>query len=151
MKKLLELGANINAPPSECHGRTALQAASSGEEPSLELVGYLLKEGADVNSKAGIKGGLTALQGAAIRGHIKIASMLMEAGADVNALPAKIDGRTALDGAAEHGRLDMVQLLLNCGAKSYDSGDLKFGNAIKLARNNGHFAIAKLLATQTDF
>jgi len=151
VKKLLELGANINAPPSECHGRTALQAASSGEEPSLELVGYLLKEGADVNSKAGIKGGLTALQGAAIRGHIKIASMLMEAGADVNAWPAKIDGRTALDGAAEHGRLDMVQLLLNCGAKSYDSGDLKFGNAIKLARNNGHFAIAKLLATQTDF
>ena len=151
VKKLLELGANINAPPSECHGRTALQAASSGENFSLELVGYLLKEGADVNSKAGIKGGLTALQGAAIRGHIKIASMLMQAGADVNAWPAKVDGRTALDGAAEHGRLDMVQLLLNCGAKSYDSGDLKFGNAIKLARNNGHFAIAKLLATQTDF
>jgi ankyrin repeat protein len=105
------------------YGRTALQAACSGDNPNLELTKYLLKEGAEVNAAAGIKRGLTGLQGAAIQGHIKIALVLLDAGAYVNAEPAEIEWRMALDGAAEHGRLDMVQLLLNFGAKSEVSGD----------------------------
>ncbi len=148
VKQLLEKGARINAPPSANYGRTALQAACSGENPNLELTRYLLKEGAEVNAAAGIKGGLTGLQGAAIQGHIKIALVLLDAGAEVNAEPAEIEGRMALDGAAEHGRLDMVQLLLNFDAKSEVSGDTGFDNAIKLARKNGHFAVAKLLEAQ---
>jgi ankyrin repeat protein len=144
VKQLLEKGAKINARPSANYGRTALQAACSGDKPNLELTQYLLKEGAEVNAAAGIKRGLTALQGAAIQGHIKIALLLRDAGAEVNAEQAEIEGRMALDGAAEHGRLDMVQLLLNFGAKSEVSGDTGFDNAIKLARKNGHFAVAKL-------
>jgi ankyrin repeat protein len=149
VKQLLEKGAKINARPSANYGRTALQAACSSDNPNLELTRYLLKEGAEVNAAAGIKRGLTGLQGAAIQGHIKIALVLLDAGAEVNAEPAEIEGRMALDGAAEHGRLDMVQLLFNFGAKSEVSGDTGFDNAIKLARKNGHFAVAKLLEAQS--
>jgi ankyrin repeat protein len=149
VKQLLEKGAEINARPSANYGRTALQAACSGDNPNLELTQYLLKEGAEVNAAAGIKRGLTALQGAAIQGHIKIVLVLLDAGAEVNAEPAEIEGRMALDGAAEHGRLDMVQLLLNFGAKSEVPGDTGFDNAIKLARKNGHFAVAKLLEARS--
>lgn len=150
VKQLVEKGAEINVRPSANYGRTALQAACSGDNPNLELVQYLLKEKAEVNAAAGIKRGLTALQGAAIRGHIKIALVLLEAGAEVNAEPAEIEGRMALDGAAEHGRLDMVKVLLNLSANSAISGDTGFDNAIKLARENGHFAVAKLLEAQSN-
>jgi ankyrin repeat protein len=87
----------------------------------------------------------TALQGAAIQGHIKIALMLLDAGVEVNAEPAAIEGRTALDGAAEHGRLDMVQLLLNLGAESDEPGATRFDNAIRLAEEYNHSAIIDLL------
>ncbi|KAE8444279.1 hypothetical protein EG329_000686 [Mollisiaceae sp. DMI_Dod_QoI] len=145
VKQLLRKGAEVNAPASANYGRTALQAACSGDNPKLELVRYLLKEGAEVNAPAGIKRGLTAVQGAAIRGMVKIALVLLDAGAEVNAETAETEGRTALDGAAEHGRLDMVQILLNLGAKGEMLEDAKFGTAIKLARDNGHFAVGKLL------
>jgi ankyrin repeat protein len=74
----------------------------------MELVKLLLDHGAVINAAPAASGGITALPGAAIRGHINIAQMLIENGAEVNALPALKDGRTAIDGAAEHGRLDAV-------------------------------------------
>ena len=105
----------------------------------------LLDNGADVNAPAGFKQGLTALQGAAIRSHIKIALMLLDAGVEVNAEPATIDGRTALDGAAENGRLDMVQLLLNLGAKSEEPGATGLEKAINFAKKYNHSAVVDLL------
>ena len=143
IKLLLESGADINAPAGDNLGRTAIQAASSSELPTMELIDLLLNAGADTNAPAGFRGGVTALQGAAIRGHMRIALEFLEAGADVNADPADCEGRTALDGAAEHGRLDMVQMLLEagaCGTKLH-----RFEQAIALARDNGHFAVARLL------
>ena len=143
IKLLLESGADINAPAGDNLGRTAIQAASSSELPTMELIDFLLNAGADTNAPAGFRGGVTALQGAAIRGHMRIALKFLEAGADVNADPADCEGRTALDGAAEHGRLDMVQMLLEagaCGTKSH-----RFKQANGLARDNGHFAVARLL------
>ncbi len=104
-----------------------------------------MEAGADVNAPAADEYGLTALQGAAIRGYIGIALILLEAGADVNAPGASHEGRTALEGAAEHGRLDMVQLLLNAGAGTSASGNSRYGRAIELAEGNGHHAIAGLL------
>lgn len=126
----------------------------------MELIDFLLDVGADIHALAGEVRGVTALQGAAIRGHMKIALKFLEAGADVNAEPALVDGRTAVDGAAEHGRLDMVQMLLNAGAGAACGGDESkskskshslhpFAEAIELARNNGHFAIVSLLEQRT--
>ncbi|MCJ1342795.1 hypothetical protein MMC31_000984 [Peltigera leucophlebia] len=145
VKLLYELGADINASPGRSHGRTAIQAASTATHATLELIDFLLDSGADLHAPAGLNGGITALQGAAIRGHTNIALKFLEAGADVNANAAMINGRTALDGAAEHGRLDMVQILLNAGARGDPTKAHRFGRAMKLARKNGHFAIAKLL------
>ncbi|KAH6664265.1 ankyrin repeat-containing domain protein, partial [Halenospora varia] len=148
IQMLIENGANVNAPAGGYGGRTALQAICSLRSPNADLVKLLLENGANVNAPAACKQGLTALQGAAIQGNLKIALMLVDAGADVNAEAAVEEGRTALDGAAEHGRLDMVQMLLNLGAKSENPGETGVENAVKLARRNNHFALAKFLEEQ---
>ncbi|KAH8680223.1 ankyrin repeat-containing domain protein [Ilyonectria robusta] len=144
MELLIKYNANINAPAADKskHGRTALQAVL--EDPFLaKIIAFLLIHGAEVNAPPAEVGGITALQGAAIRGDVQVARMLIARGANVNAPPALRDGRTALEGAAEHGRLGMVQFLLKNGAVP----DLSkgFGTAIKLAENRERFDIADLL------
>lgn len=109
------------------------------------MVRYLLAKGADVNAQAGYSGGITALQGASISGHIEIVLLLIEAKADINAVGAIKDGRMAIDGAAEHARLDTVQLLLNAGARSEIAGSTGYDRAIELADIQGHWAVANLL------
>ncbi len=111
----------------------------------MELIDFLIDSSADIHAPAGLCRGVTALQGAAIRGHIKIGLKFLEAGADADAAEAILYGRKALDGAAEHGRLDMVQMLLNAGACGDSTKAHRLGWAMKLARMNGHFAVAKLL------
>ncbi|KAJ4397884.1 hypothetical protein N0V93_002121 [Gnomoniopsis smithogilvyi] len=59
---LLELGADINDPPSPSAGRTALQAACL--EGYLDMAKHLLANGADVNAAAAKHGGFTALEAA---------------------------------------------------------------------------------------
>ncbi|KAH8750707.1 ankyrin repeat-containing domain protein [Hyaloscypha finlandica] len=108
----------------------------------------LLNHGAVTNAAPAASGGITALQDAAIRGHINIAQMLIENGAEVNALPALKDGRTAIEGAAEHGRLDIVLMLLNPGATEDVVGNKRFTLAIELARKNHNFQRVELLESQ---
>lgn len=140
-----ETDAGANAAHCGEYGKTPIQSASSTENANMGLIEVLLEAGANINAPAAFKCGLTALQGAAICGHLNIALRFLELGADVNAAPAVIDGRTALDGAAEHGRLDMVQLLLKAGAEGDPSAENRFDRAVELARENGHFAVARLL------
>ncbi|KLU89688.1 hypothetical protein MAPG_08658 [Magnaporthiopsis poae ATCC 64411] len=150
-KLLVKHDANVNAPPAPHHGRTALQAAVSCPTPNMDVIRFLVDDaGAYVDAAAGVRGGITAIQGAAISGCIPVAEYLLRKGADVNSAPALGDGRTAIEGAAEHGRLDMVQFLLNCGAEGDDdalSGTAggPFRSAIALAEENGHFEVANLL------
>ncbi|KAL2677287.1 hypothetical protein Neosp_011056 [[Neocosmospora] mangrovei] len=115
------------------------------DEPDMELVQFLLDNGADVNAKPAVHGGITALQGSAISGDIMLAKRLIDEGADVNGAPSFIEGRYAIEGAAEHGRLDMVQFLLNAGARGNVLNGRGFERAIELATENEHFAIANLL------
>jgi ankyrin repeat protein len=147
LKLLLDHGADVNEAPANESGRTALQAASllmPGPKKTA-LIQLLLEHGANINADAALIGGITALQGAAIAGDLMLARLLISLGADVNAWPSFRGGRTAVEAAAEHGRLDMVQLLLNAGA----TGDIMHGTghkcAIKLAEENGYFAVAGLL------
>ena len=125
------------------YGRSPLQAAVGYED--LEIFDILLESGADVNGQPASKGGVTALQMAAINGSMGMAKRLIELGADVNAPRAEKKGRTALEGAAEHGRLDMVELLLQCGAETQGSGQRQFIRAIQFAQREGHDAVASLL------
>jgi ankyrin repeat protein len=111
-RRLIELGAEINAPPSSApFGRTALQA--SVLVGNVEFVQFLLKEGAEVNAPAALRSGVTALQAAAMMGYLRIAQILLEHGADIDADPSPVGGWTAIDGAALWGRIDMVKLLLD--------------------------------------
>lgn len=142
---LLAEGADVSAPAARIYGRTALQALCSSETTSSELMALLIEKGADINAPPARNGGITALQGAAIMGNIKIAMLLINMGADINAPPSRHEGRMALDGAAEHGRLDTVQLLLTFKAECRVPGDSGFDSAIRLAEENGHFAIADIL------
>ncbi|PVH72585.1 ankyrin, partial [Cadophora sp. DSE1049] len=109
------------------------------------LMALLVENGADINAPPAKYGGVTALQGAAIAGNIKIVMLLIEMGALVNAPPSEREGRMALDGAAEHGRLDTVQLLLTSGAECMEPGISGWDSAIRLAEGNGHFVIADIL------
>ena len=64
----------------------------------------------------------------------------------MDAAPADSNGRTALETAAEHGRLDMVKMLLNALAMVGNTLSAKrIDCAIKLAKDNSHFAVARLL------
>ncbi|KAH7006817.1 ankyrin repeat-containing domain protein [Ilyonectria destructans] len=149
VKMLVGRGTDINEAPAYRFGRTALQVATSSDEPDMDLVQFLLDKGADVNAKPAVYGGITALQGAAISGDIMLAKLLIDNGADVNGSPSFVEGRYAIEGAAEHGRLDMVQLLLNAGARGNVFNGMGFKRAIELATKNEHFAIANLLKNIT--
>ncbi|KAE8446566.1 hypothetical protein EG329_011898 [Mollisiaceae sp. DMI_Dod_QoI] len=140
---LLKHGADINAPAGAEFGRTALQEATSAQEPDPDIIDLLLLRGADANAPPATRGGVTALQGAAIQGDFQTVRKLLARGADVNAAPALEEGRTAVDGAAEHGRMDMIRLLLSVGAKADPVWG--FSRAIRLAEDNRHLALADLL------
>ncbi|KAH8657367.1 ankyrin repeat-containing domain protein, partial [Ilyonectria robusta] len=148
---LIAHGANVNTSEDQeslqpAFGRTALQVATSSENPNLEVIHLLLCEGADVNAPPAKKGGVTALQGAAIQGHMEIARLLLAHGALINALPALEEGRTAVEGAAEHGRMEMVRFLFSEGA--LPDPFLGFSRAIELAEKECHLGIVKYLREQ---
>lgn len=126
--------------------RNALQSAvASGNQECIKL---LLDAGADVNAKPSYWGGATALQLAAILGHVGIANWLIsDYGADVNAAGAKMHGRTALEGAAEYGRLDMIHLLQHYGCTVTGSGRRQLINGIRLSAENGHTTVTEILKT----
>ncbi|EXJ54681.1 hypothetical protein A1O7_10022 [Cladophialophora yegresii CBS 114405] len=142
-RRLIELGAEINARPSHRGlGRTALQAAV--EVGEVEFVQFLLTKGAEVNAPAAPRVGVTALQAAAIRGFLRIAQILLEHGADVDADPSPVLGRRAIDGAAEWGRIDMVKFLLDNYNGPRSIPDV-CASAMECARWNSQWYVMELL------
>lgn len=145
IKLLVKYGADCNQSASWDYGRTALQAVVLNELERMDIAEYLIAHGANVNAPPAVFGGVTALQAASIRGHIKIVRLLLEKDADVNAPAAEEEGRTAVEGAAEHGRLDTVQLLLNAQAAKNTVRRTELESAIRLAKQNWHLAVACLI------
>ncbi|KAI1133687.1 hypothetical protein F5Y10DRAFT_283959 [Nemania abortiva] len=152
VRLLVQRGADVNQPPKEFRGRTALQAACEGElldtdEYSIntDVVRFLIDKGADINAPPAPFGGVTALQAAAMRGNFEIVLLLLDQGADINAPPAEEYGYCALDGSATYGKLDMVQFLLNLGALSHDRGQSGYKGAIHLAENDDQSVIADMI------
>ena len=80
------------------------------------MVEFLIENNAIVDAEPAFGGG-TALQLAAMSGHVGIATLLIERGADVNHPPARGPGRTAFEAAAEWCRPDMMYLLVQHGAQ----------------------------------
>jgi ankyrin repeat protein len=79
-------------------------------------VELLIENNAIVDAEPAFGGG-TALQLAAMSGHVGIAAFLIERGADVNHPPARGPGRTAFEAAAEWCRPDVMYLLVQHGAQ----------------------------------
>jgi ankyrin repeat protein len=78
---------------------------SDREDVVLALVALLLGHGAEVNARR--RDGMTALHGAAWRGHAAVARALLEAGADpaITAASGPHAGQTAADTALGQGHL----------------------------------------------
>ncbi|KAI0414646.1 hypothetical protein F5X98DRAFT_389674 [Xylaria grammica] len=133
---LLQMGADVNQPARGYCGRTALQAACNDGRGEIDLVKFLVENGAD--------GGWTALQAAAERGDFAVAVLLLENGANINA-PNRNSVLSALDEAAGNGKLDMVQFLLDLGAFSGDRGESGYRGAIRRAENKEYWVVADII------
>ncbi|KAJ7638019.1 ankyrin repeat-containing domain protein [Mycena polygramma] len=106
----------------------------------IEGVRLLLENGADVNAAGGEYG--SALQGAALHGHMHIIRILLDHGADVNT--AGKEYGSVLQGAAVNGNVDIVHVLLNRGANVNTVGG-EYGSALQGAALNGHMDIVRVL------
>lgn len=139
MKKYIAVGADLNA--TDENGATALHIAAyrgniemvrlllesgatfeigvfhiaiaqSKDQP--EIVQLFIEHGADLNQKAEIGNGHTALMYAAEFGHVEVGKLLLANGADINAVDNYND--PALNVAAFHGQLEFAKMLVEMGA-----------------------------------
>lgn len=149
VKKLINAGADVNLLSYDFINGQAwkitplIRAALTG---NTEIVGVLLKAGADVNRTD--EWGDTALMGAAESNSPEVAQILIDAGADINA--TKPDLTTALMIAARKGYLDVVILLLDAGANA-DVGAGSGATALSLATQNGHTRVVEALNKTSQF
>jgi ankyrin repeat protein len=91
-----------------------IEAAGYGEVATVERL--LDTVGIDINSPPPKVRGRTALQAAAVEGHVEVTKLLLQRGASANAPPADWYGRTPLQAAAQRGHADIVNILLEAGA-----------------------------------
>ena len=147
------------------------EAAATGD---VELVGYLLDRGADIEGRAELDGA-TPLHLAARRGQTAVVRLLLARGADVSAravggvMPlhmaaatghgviaeilltqgvaasAPSSGGTPLHFAALEGHAAMIALLLRHGADIEARGGEFQGTALMTAARNGHKEVAAVL------
>lgn len=119
---LLERAAKVDAP--EDGGRTPLRYAAWGSwkhnQASLEVARVLIKNGADVNSRA--DNGFTPLHEAAMRGSKEITELLLEHGAEASTMVSSGShkGKTPLDLALQGKHTDIIDILRKHGSKSGD-------------------------------
>lgn len=120
------------------HCATALWAASTGGH--LEIVEYLVAQGADVNKPTLTQS--TPLRGASFHGHIKVMEYLLSRGADINT-PNCI-GQSPLCIAAMRGQLEALQFLVKKGADLHQK-TINGYSVVHLAATKGRVDIVKFL------
>ena len=123
----------VSAGPQPLH-----EAIRAG---NLELVGRLLREGADPNAAWDDYYGATPLMLAAETDAGEVASLLLEHGANPDAQDA--NGDTALNWAAYYGWREFAGELLAVGADPALAGH---GNAFEIALRRGHRGLVQDLA-----
>lgn len=162
VRLLLEAGSDVNS--RACIGlnsKTALQAICSWDtateeeyERKMRICQLIISHGADVNAAPARVNGWTALQFAAMAGHLEIAALLLRNRARINApscgvyphmcTPSGLKNN-ALDAAVRLQRLDMVKFLLNANALSSCRGTTGYDGAIEIAEHEENFVIAELI------
>jgi ankyrin repeat protein len=114
-------------------------AAYFGHE---QVVEYLIKAGAEVNSPSKNALGVTPLQSAVAGGHLEITRLLLTAGASPNV--RERGGYTPLHTAAHNGDVEIVHSLIFGGADLEAKSDKK-ETPLDMARKSGHDEIVTLL------
>jgi len=137
---LIEEGADINWKDSKMEGVTALHEAA--RRGNIEIVRYLLQNGADINSKN--YNGLTPLHIAAYCGENIIVNTLISEGAKVN-IKAK-DNITPLHSAASMGHQDTVELLIKNGAEVHTRSSKDALTPLDFATRERHQDVAEFLS-----
>lgn len=136
-KLLIDAGAKLEFGCS-----TALMEAA--QEGHLELVTYLIQQGASVDSQT--SSGSTALSYACEHGRTDVADALLSAGAFLE--HESEGGRTPLMKACRAGHICTVQYLLSRGANMNKLTRNKEHTSLSLACLYGHSAIVELLLIQ---
>jgi ankyrin repeat protein len=108
-KLLIEGKARIDDVDGE--GHTALHLAA--QKGLVDVVGYLLDHGVNINERSHNRYGVTALQDAALEGQVETVRLLLSRGADPNVVGTF--GYTALDDA--HDNAAIAALLKQHGAR----------------------------------
>jgi hypothetical protein len=121
-------------------------AASFGK---LEIVKYLVDEGADLNRNGGILGG-AAIKDAASEGQIEIVKYLLARGAKLDVSSMK---KNPLFGAIYGGHIEVVKLLIASGIDAnvkYHSRHRNDWDAVAFAKERGQLEIAALLGASPE-
>ncbi|KAK7996383.1 2OG-Fe(II) oxygenase superfamily protein [Apiospora arundinis] len=140
IRLLVECRADVNLRPYGMRYSPLQQACQQG---SLDVVMFLLQQGADVQAAPSPAKGGTALQMASRSGNVKLAQLLIDNGADVHEPPAQVGGRTSFEGAAEQGRITMLEFLWDqaCPA-GFPGAELE--RARSFAEEEGHRGCVKI-------
>ncbi len=138
IKTQLDGGRDIDS--RDAAGQTALMyAADAGQ---MEVVRYLVANGADVNAESDGLGRGTALIYAAASNRIDVVKYLLEHGADVDATTRRKE--TALFWAGAQGNVEVVKILLDNGADRTLTNK-KDQTALDLARELNRKQVIELL------
>ncbi|KAI1323684.1 hypothetical protein F5Y16DRAFT_424827 [Xylariaceae sp. FL0255] len=124
VRKLITAGCALNNLGASGHNygppevMTSLMLAI--KTGNLDLVQYLIEEGADIHTEAQFGRKRTPLQQAAGGSNINIVRLLLHKGANPNEPPATRNGGTAIQMAAISGDCAVAEALLTAGAKLDD-------------------------------
>lgn len=106
---------------------------TSAEQGHLQIVKFLITQGADVNTNVGFP-----LIQSAKYGHLEIVKFLVEQGAIIN-----INNNYAIKWAAQYGHLEIVKYLVSMGANFEVNNNCAF----RLATESGHTQVVEYLVS----
>ena len=144
VKKLIELGLNINIPGGVYDGGALNEAASGGH---IDVVRYILSHGSNLDLSEPEK---NPLFGAISNGHVDIAKLLIDSGIDIG---VKYTGESmklmdALAFAREQSQEDIVKLLENQVGQTFTDNNQDHHDEI-LKHVTNYFGPIKNTITET--
>ena len=130
----LKLGADIQSRKEIEHGTYLFPLSVSSEYGYLEIVKYLVEQGAMIRYEHDY-----AFKASSRNGHLEVVKYLLEQGANVRS-----DYNLSFLSASGNGHLEVVKYLVEQGA----SVGFRNNYALRLASRKGHLEIVKYLVEQ---